>query len=187
MRIVYLPTLYGEGDPHHAKALPSFMLCAAGRGESRMVVYGDGVARRQFMNVDAAAARLVLESIRESEPWAVAGEEWAVAGEEWAILALANEFTVAAIAAGRSLDVPELRPWQFRADGLGSPSPERIGPERPLDVVESELRRWIDTTVKRKNDELRAEKDQERTKEEMYLKLARAAWPPPGSSEDSSS
>jgi nucleoside-diphosphate-sugar epimerase len=185
VRLVYLPTLYGEDDPHHAKALPSFLLCATGRGESRMVLYGNAEARRQYLHVDEGVKAL-FDGMRLE-----AAEACVVRGEECSIEGLALMVMAASRSVGRILEAPERRPWQFRADGLGSPSPSRIGPDPDprRACSEGELQRWIDETVQSRNSLLHAEKEKERERVKAMLRIAAAAagLSPSGSSEDPSS
>lgn len=160
-RKVYLPTLYGEGDPHHAKALPSFMLCATGRGESRMVLYGDGDTRRQFMHVERAAAILVDVAVTPEVSGLV------VPGELWSIAGLAQCVMEGAERAGRQLEAPERRPWQFRPDGLGSPTPADVGPvlENGGSASSYGVKEWVFATIKKRLDERSMELDAQRENE----------------------
>ena len=158
LRPVYLPTLYGEGDPHHAKAIPSFLLCATGRGESQPVIYGGGHQRRHYMHVEEAAKRLVQAV---GDPGIVSpvvhGEIASIEGLETMVRRIAYEV-------GRKVPLPEHRPWQFRADGLGSPSPDLVGPPEP-GPTERRLEEWLYATIKKRLEAL-AEEQRKRAEEE---------------------
>ena len=143
---VYLPTLYGLGDPHHAKAIPSFLLAATGKGEQPIALYPPAGTNiwRHYMHVEAAA-RILVPSAEGVDVGEI------VVGERWDVRSLA--FLVGGIAAkhGRKLLIEE-RGWQWKPDGIGAPVPASIGPEPGIHEGEprehwTDLAVWLDKVI----------------------------------------